>query len=298
MLEFDAVSKRFGHKQVLHELTFAVRPGELFGFCGANGAGKTTAMRIAVGVLAADGGTVRWAGKPLDERSRRRIGYMPEERGLYAKVRPRDQLAYFAMLSGLPRGVALRRAGEWLERLGVAAGPKDPLERLSLGNQQRVQLAAALIHEPDVLILDEPFSGLDPLAVDTMAGVLKELARGGVPVLFSSHQLDLVERLCDRVGIIKAGRLVAEGTVAELRRRAAGRTRQLRVALAGAPNGWAGRLPGARVVGEQGRVVTLEVDPSVPVGEVLAAAQAAGELEYFSWQEATLAEIFREAMTA
>jgi ABC-2 type transport system ATP-binding protein len=232
VLEFDGVSKNFGAKRVLRSLTFDVRPGEVFGFCGANGAGKTTAMRIALGVYTADAGAVRLDGVPVDAVSRRSIGYMPEERGLYAKMRPRDQLVYFARLSGVDPGTAARRADEWLERLDVVMDRKDPLERLSLGNQQKVQLIVALIHDPRVLVLDEPFSGLDPVAVDAMAEVLAEFARRDVPVLFSSHQLDLVERLCDRVGIISSGAMVAVGPVAELRGAAGGDHRQREATLA------------------------------------------------------------------
>ena len=295
MLEFDGLTKGFSGKQVLRGLSFTVKPGELFGFCGANGSGKTTAMRIALGVLSPDSGRVLWNDLEIDAGVRRRIGYMPEERGLYGKMRPRDQLIYFAQLSGVRTEVARRRADEWIERLGVDMGAKDPLERLSLGNQQRIQLIAALIHDPDVLILDEPFSGLDPVATDAMADALTEFSRRGTPVIFSSHQLDLVERLCDRVGIIRDGALVAEGTVAELRRNAG--HRQLQIALTGAPENWARTLPGVKVITEREDMVTLEVGPETDVREVLAAAQALGDLEYFGRRESTLAEVFRDTVT-
>ncbi|MFF8829719.1 ABC transporter ATP-binding protein [Streptomyces sp. NPDC015131] len=299
MLEFDRLTKSFGAKHVLRELTFQVGPGELFGFCGANGAGKTTAMRIALGLLSPDAGDVRWKGRSVDAATRRRIGYMPEERGLYATMRPRDQLVHFARLSGVAPAVARRRADEWIERLHVKLSPKDTLEKLSLGNQQKVQLIAAVIHDPDVLILDEPFSGLDPVATDEMADALVEFSGKGVPVVFSSHQLELVERLCDRVGIIRDGAVVADGTVAELRRGTG--SRQIRLALTGAPRDWADRLPGVRLVsrepGDEG-TVTVEVPEDLPVRDVLAAAQRLGELTHFSRREPTLAEIFREAVAA
>jgi ABC-2 type transport system ATP-binding protein len=187
----------------------------MFGFVGPNGAGKTTAMRIILGVLSADRGEVRWRGAPVDAAMRRRFGYMPEERGLYPKMRVRTQLIYLAALHGLAAPGAA--ADRWIERLGIAERADDRVEQLSLGNQQRVQLAAALVHEPELLVLDEPFSGLDPVGVDVLSGVLKEYAATGVPVVFSSHQLELVERLCEAVAIIKDGRLVASGTVEELR---------------------------------------------------------------------------------
>ncbi|MBO3744554.1 ATP-binding cassette domain-containing protein [Streptosporangiaceae bacterium NEAU-GS5] len=221
MLETVELRKSFG-RPVLDGVSLAVRPGEVFGFVGANGAGKTTTMRIVMGVLTPDGGEVRWQGEPLDFAARRTFGYLPEERGLYQKMRVAEQITYFGRLHGLTPQAAARATGALVERLGLAERANETVQALSLGNQQRVQLAVALVHDPAVLVLDEPFSGLDPLAVDALGEVLRERARGGVPVIFSSHQLELVERLCDSVGIIANGRIVAGGTVDELR--AGGRT--------------------------------------------------------------------------
>ena len=218
-LEIDTLSKSYGTLRALDELSFSVRSGEIFGFVGSNGAGKSTTMRIALGVLSADEGEVRWDGRPLDFAARRRVGYMPEERGLYPKMKVGEQLVYLARLHGLTTGAARASMERWTEILGVAARRGDDVQKLSLGNQQRVQLAAALVHDPEILILDEPFSGLDPVAVDVMSGVLRERAHAGAPVIFSSHQLDLVQRLCDRVGIIKAGRMVTVGSVEEAAKR-------------------------------------------------------------------------------
>jgi ABC-2 type transport system ATP-binding protein len=187
----------------------------MFGFVGPNGAGKTTTMRIIMGVLAPDAGEVRWNDEPLHTSMRARFGYMPEERGLYPKMRVKKQLSYLAALHGVADADAA--ADRWIDRLGLTERAGDRVEELSLGNQQRVQLAAALVHEPELLVLDEPFSGLDPVGVDVLSGVLLDYARTGVPVVFSSHQLELVERLCEAVAIIKDGRLVASGTVEELR---------------------------------------------------------------------------------
>ncbi|CAA9292342.1 MAG: Efflux ABC transporter, ATP-binding protein [uncultured Corynebacteriales bacterium] len=294
MLEVDGLTKRYGDTLALSSLTFAVRPGEVFGFVGANGAGKTTAMRIMLGVLAADAGEVRWQGRPVTFETRRRFGYMPEERGLYPKMRVGEHLVYLARLHGLDAAAATRAAEALTERLGVATRRDDAVEKLSLGNQQRVQLAAALVHDPEVLVLDEPFSGLDPVGVDALAGVLLERAKRGVPVVFSSHQLDLVERLCDSVGIINAGRLVASGTVAELRERET--TRQLRVVVPDVPATWAGTLPGVTVVSERRGEVVLELGPGVDDQQVLAAAARAGRVEHFSRRRPTLTELFREAV--
>ena len=216
MLALSNLSKRFGSLQALDRLSLSLEAGEIVGFVGANGAGKSTTMRIIMGVLAADHGTVTWKGSPVDAATRRAIGYMPEERGLYPRMKVAEQLVYLARLHGLSSSAAKAAADRWTERLGLEERRGDEVQSLSLGNQQRVQLAAALVSDPELLILDEPFSGLDPVAVDVMSQVLLERAVAGVPTLFSSHQLDVVERLCDRVVIIRSGRLVADGTVPEL----------------------------------------------------------------------------------
>ena len=294
MLEFDGLHKSFGDNHVLDGVGFTVAPGSMFGFCGSNGAGKTTAMRIAMGLLRADAGEVRWRGAELDQETRRRIGYMPEERGLYPKMKVGEQVAYFARLHGLDAAAATRASDEWVGRLGLATRRGDPVEKLSLGNQQRVQLAAALVSRPEVLILDEPFSGLDPVGVDSLAEGLLDQARQGVPVVFSSHQLDLVERLCDSVGILARGRMVATGTVQELRRREGGQL--LRVVVPDAAHGWATALPGVRVVSEQAGDTLLELADSADDQTVLAAAVRTGRVTHFAWREPTLVELFREVV--
>jgi len=291
-LEVDGVSKRYGDTVALREMTFDVRAGEVFGFVGSNGAGKTTTMRIALGVLAADAGEVRWDGVPVTLETRSRIGYMPEERGLYPKMKVGEQLAYLAELHDLSRDDAAAAAQRWMERLGVAERAEDKVEELSLGNQQRVQLAAALVHEPDLLVLDEPFSGLDPVGVDVLSEVLIAEARArSVPVVFSSHQLELVERLCDAVAIINGGRLVAAGTVDELRAsRAAGRWR-VEVDGDGAAT-WAAAVPGVRSLGDGAFELADGADPQA----LLDAARAAGPVRRFGPDDATLADLFREAV--
>ncbi|MBN1091502.1 ATP-binding cassette domain-containing protein [Blastococcus sp. TML/M2B] len=296
MLEFDGLHKSFGDVRVLEGVGFGVAPGSMFGFCGSNGAGKTTTMRIAMGLVRADAGEVRWQGRPLDQATRRRVGYMPEERGLYPKMKVGEQVAYFGKLHGLGAAAAAKASDEWLERLGLGARRGDAVEKLSLGNQQRVQLAAALVSRPEVLILDEPFSGLDPIGVDSLAEALLDQARAGVPVVFSSHQLDLVERLCDSVGILARGRMVATGTVEELRRREAGRL--LRVVTPDPASSWAGALPGVRVVSDRAGDALLELDAGTDDQSVLAAALRTGRVEHFAWQQPTLVELFRGAVAA
>jgi ABC-2 type transport system ATP-binding protein len=293
VLEIDGVSKRYGDVRALVDMGFTVRPGELFGFVGANGAGKTTTMRIVLGVLAADSGEVRLDGRPVDAGRRRRIGYMPEERGLYPRMAVGEQLRYLAELHGLSAGDARRSAERWTERLGVAGRLGDEVQKLSLGNQQRVQLAAALVHEPDVLVLDEPFSGLDPVAVDVMSEVLRERCAAGAPAVFSSHQLDLVERLCDRVGIVRDGSLVAEGTVDGLR---AGAGTDVVVDAPGARAGWADGVPGVVAARAEGGHTVVTLEPGADDQPLLRAALATGPVHGFSRRRVSLTELFRDTV--
>jgi ABC-2 type transport system ATP-binding protein len=293
-LEIDRLSKRYGEVVALRELSFDVRAGELFGFVGSNGAGKTTAMRIALGVLAADEGEVRWASHRLTLETRRRIGYMPEERGLYPKMKVGEQLVYLARLHGLPAPAAREKVRSWTERLGVSSRLDDEVQKLSLGNQQRVQLAASLVHDPAILVLDEPFSGLDPLAVDVMSQVLREKANEGIPVVFSSHQLDLVERLCDRVGIIRSGQMVAVGPVDELR---AGDTARYAVAAPQAPPGWADHLPGVESASYLDGRTLVVLRRGADDQAVLRAALATGPVHEFAERRPSLTELFRHVVS-
>jgi ABC-2 type transport system ATP-binding protein len=294
MLELDGLSRRYGEVVALDDVSFAVAAGEMVGFVGPNGAGKTTAMRIALGVLEPDGGEVRWRGRRVDAVTRRRFGYMPEERGLYPKMRVLDQLVYLARLHGLTASDATARASETAETLGVAERGRDRLDALSLGNQQRVQLAAALVHRPEVLILDEPFSGLDPVGVEVLSGVLRGRAEAGVPVVFSSHQLELVERLCESVVLIDHGRIVSSGRIADLRR-ADGR-RLVRVEVASSDGRWIEAIEGVRVVERIAGGAVLELDGSTAESQILDAARRAGEVRHFSVVTPTLTDIFLRAV--
>jgi ABC-2 type transport system ATP-binding protein len=295
VLELHGLVKRYGAVTALDGLSFDVRRGQMFGFLGANGAGKTTAMRIVMGVAAADAGQVRWNGAPIGPDERLRFGYMPEERGLYPKMQVRDQLVYLARLHGLPPQRAADNADQWLHLFGLTERADSKVEELSLGNQQRVQLAAALVHEPDLLVLDEPFSGLDPLAVDTLGKLLLERAADGATVLFSSHQLDLVEHLCDSVAIIDDGRLVLTGRLSELK--SGGRPR-LVVELTTGDTAWAGGLPGTEVLQRRGGRVVLRLDEGADPQAVLAKAQAAGPVTRFAIEQPRLSELFLEAVAA
>jgi len=289
-LELVGLERRFGAVVALDDVSFRVPVGEMVGFVGPNGAGKTTAMRIALGVLQADAGRVRWRGRDVDAETRRRFGYLPEERGLYPKMRVFDQLVYLARLHGLERDDARSQADRMIELLGVADRAHARAESLSLGNQQRVQLAAALVHRPEVLVLDEPFSGLDPVGVDVLSEILRRQAEDGAPVVFSSHQLELVERLCESVVMIDRGRIVASGRIADLRARDP--RRLVRVEVAGAPERWLDRVPGVRVLEQLAEGAIVELD-GASESNVLDAARAAGSVRHFSVVRPSLSEIFR-----
>lgn len=293
MLTVAGLTRRFGDHLALDDVTFDVVPGRMTGFVGANGAGKTTTMRIILGVLAASGGEVRWNDAPLTHEVRRDFGYMPEERGLYPKMKIRDQLVFFGRLHGLDSLKAGERTDKLLGRLGLSERAGDTLETLSLGNQQRVQIAAALVHEPIALVLDEPFSGLDPLAVDTMVDLLREEVTPEVPVLFSSHQLELVERLCDDLVVLSRGKVVAAGPVAEL---AAGPGSTYRLVLEG-DAGWLRDVSGITVRDVAGGTALF----AVPVGDrglvqqVLQQAMSRGPVLEFGPERVALSDVFREA---
>ncbi len=297
VLELDGLRRRYGNVQALDRLTFTVPPGQVFGFLGPNGAGKTTAMRAIVGVVALDEGSVRWNGQAIDAQARRRIGYMPEERGLYPAMRVLEQLEYFARLHGLTAADAHSAAARWSERLGLADKGQVKTETLSLGNQQRVQLAAALVHDPELLVLDEPFSGLDPVGVDAMSQVLAERAAAGVTMLFSSHQLDLVEHLCTSVAIIDHGLLVADGTVDDL---AKGGQLRIAVKVAGDDQAsWACDLGDLGIVDQvTGGTARISLSRPDDAQAILDLARKAGPVEQFGFERRRLSEVFRDAVGA
>ena len=295
MLGFDGATKRFGSVTALDGCTFAARPGRLTGFLGPNGAGKTTAMRAVFGLVELDAGTVRWQGRPVTAAERVRFGYMPEERGLYPRMRVRDQLVYLGQLCGRGAKDVGRSVDGWLERLGLAGRAADRLDALSHGNQQRVQLIAALVGDPDLLVLDEPFAGLDPIAIGAMGELLSDAAAGGVTVLFSSHQLDLVEDLCQDVVIIDHGRVVLAGELAELRAKVPQRFVDIR--YRGPAPDWSGLAPAELVEARDGQA-RLRAGPDTDLAAVLARAQDRADIVSFAYQPPTLSELFRQAVAA
>ena len=292
MLRISHASKQFGAVQALAGCSFSVARGRMVGFLGPNGAGKTTTMRSVFGLVALDAGAVLWDGRPIGLDDRLRFGYMPEERGLYPRMPVGEQLAYFGCLHGLDAGAARAAASSWLERLGLADRAGAKVEELSHGNQQRVQLAAALVHEPELLVLDEPFAGLDPVAVQTLAGVLRDEAARGAAVLFSSHQLELVEDICEAVAIIDNGRIVETGEVDALKR--ASQRRRIELELEGAPPQWLPELAGVELVGRRNGSLRLVARRDTDPEKVLAAAERAATVVHFSYGPPSLAELFLE----
>ena len=292
MLSFVHVNKRFGAVQALADCSFTVECGRMVGFLGPNGAGKTTTMRAVFGLVEPDAGTVLWNGLPIGLAERLRFGYMPEERGLYPRMPVGEQVAYFGRLHGLSAAAARAATRAWLERLGLGDRAGAKLEELSHGNQQRAQLAAALVHAPDLLVLDEPFAGLDPVAVQTLAEVLRDEAKRGTAVLFSSHQLDLVEDICEDVAIIDHGRVVATGGLDELRRRS--HHRLIALQLEGAPSEWLPATTGVELLERRNGNLLLSAERDVDPERVLAAAERAAHVISFSYGPPSLAELFLE----
>jgi ABC-2 type transport system ATP-binding protein len=291
MLMMVDVHKRFGDVVALNGAGFSVERGRILGFLGPNGAGKTTMMRVIFDLVHPDRGEVTWKGAPVDARARLGFGYMPEERGLYPKMKVGSQLIHFARLSGLSHTDARDAVERWLGVLGLGDRAGAKLDELSHGNQQRAQLAAALAPNPELLVLDEPFSGLDPIGVDSLSGTLRELSTQGVTIVFSSHQLDLVEDVCQDVAIINKGRMVLEGDLARIKEQST--RRRLTIDVDGKP--WIPDLPDIEVVSNHGQDHCV-VPQDAPVANILAMAESAGTVTRFAFEPPRLTDLFREAV--
>ena len=290
MLSVNDVTKRFGSLLALDRVSFTVDRGQIVGFLGPNGAGKTTTMRAIMGLLTLDDGSVAWQDDPVDALARQRFGYMPAERGMYQRMKVRDHLVYYARLSGLTAAAAARTADTWLERLSLSDRASDTVQSLSSGNQQRVQLALALLNEPDLLVLDEPFSGLDPIATEMLSEVLREQVANGVALLLSSHQLDLVAEVCSAVVIVDRGCVVLQGDVNGLR--AASPQRYVEVEFA-EPTAtvWADAA-----LSNGGRKHRVSVAGDVDPAGLIAEARTRGQLVGYSYAPPDLSEVFLNAV--
>jgi ABC-2 type transport system ATP-binding protein len=307
LLAVEQVSKRFGDLQAVDRVSFEVRPGEVLGFLGPNGAGKTTTLRMLMEITRPDSGRVLWEGRPAIDR--RRIGYLPEERGLFEDARLLDTLVYLGSLRGMSRAAAREEGRRWLERLQLAERVNAKLNTLSKGNQQKVQLAGAILHGPALAVLDEPFSGLDPLNQELFLDIVREMRDRGVAVLLSAHQLNLVERLCDRFHLIARGRGVLEGTLDEIRRRAArGAAEVLVIELRGASGLDQATLgPQVRAAapdaefrirpGAGGATLEISLREGVDLSPILAALSARHRVERVQTRALSLHEIYLRAVS-
>ncbi|MGZ6340364.1 MAG: ABC transporter ATP-binding protein [Candidatus Limnocylindrales bacterium] len=297
-LVIDSISKRFGDVQALDGVSLRVEPGQVFGFLGANGAGKTTAMRIVLDILRADQGSVSWLGRPNTAVPRRTWGYLPEERGLYARMKVLEQLVFFAELQGVPPRDARRETFEWLERFRIPEYAERRAEELSKGNQQKIQFIAAILHDPDVLLMDEPFSGLDPVNVALLKEAFFEMQRRGKTLLFSTHQMETVEELCQSIAILDRGQVVVSGSVREVR--AASGRRMVRLAVEGDPElDWLDVMEGVRVTRHGQDYTEAEVDRSRDPESILQAALGRGaRVTHFEIADPSLEQIFIEHVGA
>jgi ABC-2 type transport system ATP-binding protein len=287
------VSHAFGDRVALDGVSLDVSPGVLTGLLGPNGAGKTTLMRVMLGVLDPTRGEVLCDGRPVGEEDRRRWGYMPQERGLYPGMPVGDQVVHFGRLHGLSRHDATTRAHALLEELELADRWGDRTDKLSGGMQQRLQLATSLVHDPEVIVLDEPFAGLDPVAVESLSVTLRQRARGGATLLFSSHQLDLVQDLCEQIVMVDHGRTVLEGEVAQLR--AASGRRQLRLHVETADRSWLGGFPAVTVISDEADDLRLDIPVGTEPLDVLDGARRAGRVVDFGLELPTLSQLFLAA---
>ena len=291
-LEVRDLRRSFGDLRAVDGIDLTVRPGETIGFLGSNGAGKTTTMRMILDIVGPDSGSISWNGERITADVRNTIGYMPQERGLYARMRVLEQVAYFGRLAGLTKKAATERAEYWIARVGLEDRSGDLVQELSGGNQQRVQLAVSLVHDPELLVLDEPFAGLDPIAAEAMQEIIGERSAAGAAILLSSHQLDLVEGLCDSVIIIAHGREVAAGRPIDLR--LATPSRSLVVEWADDVGDWQ-PLSGdvASFTGSRAEVTIPATDD---VGAHIAHAVAAGPVTTLSVEPPSLAEVFSDSV--
>jgi ABC-2 type transport system ATP-binding protein len=293
-LVVENINKSFAQLQAVKDLSMQVQEGSIFGFLGANGAGKTTTMRMILDILRPDSGHISWNGQPMRDIPRHMLGYLPEERGLYPKMAVDEQLLFLARLNGLSKRAAQQALDEWLERFQITANRKKKVEELSKGNQQKIQFLATILHDPTILIMDEPFSGLDPVNANVLKEAFLEMHQRGKTIIFSTHQLEQVEELCDHVVIINKGQSVVQGSVREIKRQH-GRN-VVRLKLDNDPEArWLDTLPGVQVTKRRQDYIEMQIQADLnPNLIVEAALQHQGLITRFELAEPSLTDIFIE----
>ena len=293
-LTVEHINKSFAHVQAIKDLSMEVQEGAIFGFLGANGAGKTTTMRMILDILRPDSGSITWNGQDVREVPRRNWGYLPEERGLYPKMRVDEQLLFLARLNGLSKQAAEKELTDWLERFQISANRKKKIEELSKGNQQKVQFLATILHDPTILVMDEPFSGLDPVNANVLKEAFLEMHRRGKTILFSTHQLEQAEELCQDIVIINQGQSVVQGSVREVKRQYGRNVARLK--LDNDPEvSWLEQLPGVQVTKRREDYIEMHIQVNFnPNVIVEAALQHGGVISLFELTEPSLTDIFIE----
>jgi ABC-2 type transport system ATP-binding protein len=289
LLEIEGVSKRFDGVTAVDSLSLVIEPGGIYGLLGPNGAGKTTTLRMIMGIIDPDEGVIRIFGEPLSERIKDGIGYLPEERGLYRKMKVLELLVFLGQIKGLSGATAAERAKSWLSRLELADWAERTVESLSKGMQQKIQFISTVLHEPRLLILDEPFSGLDPINTQVLMDIIEEVSREGRTVVLSTHVMDQVEKLCRRICLINKGRKVLEGALADIKM--AYSSNVVTIRFSGDPAHFE-RHPGVDRVRTFGQELTLTLKPGTDTNEILRHALAGGRVERFEIGEMSLHDIF------
>jgi len=293
-LTVEHINKSFAHVQAIKDLSMEVQEGAIFGFLGANGAGKTTTMRMILDILRPDSGSITWNGRDVRGVPRRNWGYLPEERGLYPKMRVDEQLLFLARLNGLSKQAAEKELTDWLERFQISANRKKKIEELSKGNQQKVQFLATILHDPTILVMDEPFSGLDPVNANVLKEAFLEMHRRGKTIIFSTHQLEQAEELCQDIVIINQGQSVVAGSVREVKRQQGRNVARLK--LDNDPEvSWLEQLPGVQVTKRREDYIEMHIQVNFnPNVIVEAALQHGGVISRFELTEPSLTDIFIE----
>ena len=293
-LVVEHINKSFGQFQAIQDLSMEVKEGSIFGFLGANGAGKTTTMRMILDIIRPDSGHITWNGKDVREVPRRNWGYLPEERGLYPKMRVEEQLLFLARLNGLSKQAAQKELDEWLERFQINANRKRKVEELSKGNQQKVQFLATVLHDPAILIMDEPFSGLDPVNASVLKDAFLEMHRRGKTIIFSTHQLEQAEELCEDVVIINKGQAIVQGSVREVKHQHGRNVVHLK--LDNDPEArWLDTLEGVQVTRRRQDYIEMQIQANLNPNLIVEAALSHGGIvSRFELAEPSLTDIFIE----